>query len=499
MAESPSVPAAQPSKSLFPFLIETEETQQAAMDEAVVLYPTPAVGHLVSMVELGKLILSHRSSISIHIFITAAPYSAGSTASYIAEVAAAVPSISFHHLPTVTLPSTAASHHETLTFEVIRLSKPHLRQALLSISKSHSINAVIMDFFCAASLSVASELNIPGYFFFTSGAACLALLLYFPTIHENTTKSFKDLNTVLHVPGAPPVLSSDMPSPTLDRYDKAYEYFLEFATSFPKSAGIIANTFELLEARAVKAISDGLCVPTTNTPPLYCIGPLIAAKNESDGVPECLTWLDSQPSQSVVFLCFGSLGLFSKEQLTEIAIGLERSGQRFLWVVRNPPSNNQSLAISPLADPDLESLLPDGFLDRTREKGLVVKSWAPQVAVLNHDSVGGFVTHCGWNSVLEAVYAGVPMVAWPLYAEQRFNRLLLVEEIKIALPMKESEDGFVTAVEVEKRVRELMDTEAGNSIRERTITMKNEAKAAVSEGGSSRVALSKLVESWESK
>ncbi|KAF2312216.1 hypothetical protein GH714_028569 [Hevea brasiliensis] len=327
------------------------------------------------------------------------------------------------------------------------------------ISKSQSINAVIMDFFCAASLSVASELNIPGYFFCTSCAACLALFLYLPTIHDNTTKSFKDLDTFLHAPDAPPVLSTDMPKPMLDRYDKAYEYLLEFTTCLPKSAGIIVNTFELLEARAVKAISDGSCVPNSTTPFVYCIGPLIVTKNRNDGVPECLTWLDSQPSRSVVFLCFGSLGLFSKEQLREIAIGLERSGQR--------------------------------------ERGFVVKSWAPQVAILNHNSVGGFVTHCGWNSVLEAVCAGVPMVAWPLYAEQRFNRVLLVEEIKIALPMKESENGFVTAIEVEKRVSELMDSEAGNSVRERTIAMKKGARAAVSEGGSSRVALSTLVESWK--
>ena len=156
-----------------------------------------------------------------------------------------------------------------------------------------------------------------------------------------------------------------------------------------------------------------------------------------------------------------------------------------------------SLAVSVQPDPDLDSLLPEGFLDRTKERGLVVKSWAPQLAVLNHDSVGGFVTHCGWNSVLEAVSAGVPMVAWPLYAEQRFNRVVLVEDVKITLSMNESEDGFVSATEVEKRVRELMDSESGNKIRERTLAMKDGAKAALSEEGSSHVALTKLVESWK--
>ena len=96
-------------------------------------------------------------------------------------------------------------------------------------------------------------------------------------------------------------------------------------------------------------------------------------------------------------------------------------------------------------EPCLELLLPEGFLERTKDRGFLVNSWAPQVEILNHGSVGGFVTHCGWNSLLEARCAGVPMVAWPLYAEQRMNRIFLVEEIKVALAFREAEDDqFVT-------------------------------------------------------
>lgn len=289
-----------------------------------------------------------------------------------------------------------------------------------------------------------------------------------------------------------------MPKPMLDRSSGEYDCFIDFFTHMPKSDGIIVNTFESLEPKAVKAISDGLCVPNGSTPPVFCIGPLIASdkgRGSGGNTEECLTWLDSQPSRSVVFLCFGSLGLFTAEQLKEIAIGLERSGQRFLWVVRAPPTKTEVLLAG--QDPDLDSLLPGGFLDRTKERGLVVKSWAPQVAVLKHDSVGGFVTHCGWNSVLEAVCAGVSMVAWPLYAEQRLNRVLLVEEMKLALWMNESEDGFVTADEVEKRVSEIMDSEKGKAVRDRVKAASEGAREAMSEGGSSRVALAKLVESWK--
>lgn len=162
-------------------------------------------------------------------------------------------------------------------------------------------------------------------------------------------------------------------------------------------------------------------------------------------------------------------------------------------------ATENGLAISAQAEPDLDSLLPDGFLNRIKERGLVVKSWAPQVDVLSHDSVGGFVTHCGWNSVLESLCAGVPMVAWPLYAEQRLNRIAMVHDMRIALSMDESEDGFVTAAEVQKRVAELMGSESGNSIREQTIAMKNAAMEALSKGGSSRESLSQLTESWTGK
>ncbi|KAL3596671.1 hypothetical protein D5086_008308 [Populus alba] len=312
------------------------------MEETVVLYPSPHVGHLVSMVELGKLLLTHRPALSIHIFIAAAPYIAGRTDKYISTVSASVPSIKFRHLPIVTPASTAATPLEVLTLEILHFIKPRVHEELINISKTFKIHGLIMDFFCTSGLSVADEIHIPSYFFITS------------------------------------VLATDMPKPFLERDNKAYQYFLDFSTQVPQAAGIMINTFEFLESKVVRAISDGLCVPDNPTPPIYCIGPLILADDKRGGSsktsPEdaykCITWLDSQPNQSVVFLCFGSLGLFTKEQLREIATGLEKSGQRFLWVVRDPPSHNLSVAIKANGYPDLDSLLPDGFLERTKERGL---------------------------------------------------------------------------------------------------------------------------------
>lgn len=296
----------------------------------------------------------------------------------------------------------------------------------------------------------------------------------------------------------PPLKAAHMPEPTLDREDPAYHDFIYFCSGMSQSDGIIVNTFEDLEHISIKAIADGLCVVDAPTPPTYYIGPLIAAGSEAENQHFCLSWLEKQPSKSVVFLCFGSRGTFSSPQVKEIAEGLERSGQRFLWVVKNPPPNEMAKQTEENPDVDFDSLLPEGFVERTGDRGLVVKSFAPQVAVLNKDSVGCFVTHCGWNSILEAVVSGVPMIAWPLYAEQHLNRNILVEDLRLAIPVEQREgDGFVSGIELEKRVRELMESENGKELRERGWKMREKALASWSSSGSSTKALTKLIELWK--
>ncbi|KAL0358917.1 UNVERIFIED_CONTAM: Baicalein 7-O-glucuronosyltransferase [Sesamum angustifolium] len=261
-----------------------------------------------------------------------------------------------------------------------------------------------------------------------------------------------------------------------------------------KSAGILVHSFCALDFRAMEALTNGLCVRDAPTPPVYSLGPLIARENNTHAGAkhDCLRWLDSQPSKSVIFLCFGRRGVFSGEQLKAIALGLENSGYRFLWAVRSPPGKHD---LGSAEEPDLAALMPEGFLERTKERGLLLKSWAPQVEVLRHGSVGGFVTHCGQSSLLEAVSSGVPMIAWPLYAEQRMNRVFMVEEMKVALRLEEAAGGFVTAAELEKQVKELMETKAGKDIRRRVMELKSAAEAAVMrKGGSSLVALDKFME-----
>nr|POE81794.1 udp-glycosyltransferase 88b1 [Quercus suber] len=313
------------------------------MEDVIVLYPSPGRGHLISMVEFGKLILKHQPSFSITILIlsdpntntnsTAPNYVASSTTQYIATVNSTTPSITFQHLPPISeIPRSTASPVE-LSFLIPLLNNPNLHQTLKTISQTSKLRAFIIDFFCDAAFEVATNLDIPTYYFFTSGASGLALFLYMPTLHKNVDKSFKDLSNMLFdIPGIPPIPASDMPGGISDRTSQRYEYFLNTATHMAKSNGIFVNTFDLLEKKAINAISDGLCVPDGLTPPIFCIGPLISSSNQDGDEHECLKWLTSQPSRSVVFLSFGSMGSFSAKQLREMAVGLENSGQRFLWV-----------------------------------------------------------------------------------------------------------------------------------------------------------------------
>ncbi|KAG6387721.1 hypothetical protein SASPL_152913 [Salvia splendens] len=461
----------------------------------IVLYPSPGMGHLVAMVELGKFILHHHPSLSITVLISPPSFNTGSTMDYVRHISATVPSISFHHLPTISLDLLSFPSMEAVIFELLHLSNPHVRSALASLPAS----AFIVDFFCTSSLPIAAEFHIPTYFFLTSGACVLAFFTYLPVIHNSTTESFKDMNRLLHIPGLPPIPSSDMMRPMLDRTWSEYQNFLNFSNEIPNSAGLIVNTFESLEPKPLQAIREGKCNPGGNTPPVFCVGPLLNTENQRGeyNEVECLKWLDKQPSKSVVYICFGSLGLLSAAQLRELAVGQERSGKRFLWVVRSPPTEDKSRRFLKPPEPDMEELLPEGFVVRTWERGMVVKSWAPQVAVLGNAAVGGFVTHCGWNSILEAVCAGVPMAAWPIYAEQHYNRVVLVEDMKVAVRVVEDEEeGFVSAEEVERRVVELM--EGAEEVRREVEKKRVEAREAMAKGGSSVAALRKMVDLWTS-
>jgi UDP:flavonoid glycosyltransferase YjiC (YdhE family) len=192
--------------------------------------------------------------------------------------------------------------------------------------------------------------------------------------------------------------------------------------------------------------------------------------------PECIKWLDSKEPGSVIYVSFGSSTITTAEELVELAWGLADSKHNFLWIIR----------------PDLikgdSAILPQDFLFETKEKGFVA-SWCPQEQVLNHPSIGGFLTHCGWNSMIESISAGVPMICWPFFGDQFANSRKSCNEWGIGLELR---DGFIRD-EVENIVNEILIGEKGKKVKKRVLEWKKMAEEATGFDGSSSLNLNNLV------
>jgi hypothetical protein len=218
-----------------------------------------------------------------------------------------------------------------------RSQAPALRDFLRSLPDVHALVADMLDVVYA--VDVAAEVGVPGHLFFSTGAATLSVFLGLPLLCSRSKGELKDLGDApVSFPGAPPMPASHLVDAVLDSGTDLYATALDVFGRMAAASGVLVNTFEALESSAVAALRDGRCLPGRATPPVYCIGPVIAQAETQEETHPCLPWLDAQPERSVVFLCFGSRCTVSPEQIGEMAKGLEKSGHRFLWVLRAPPA-----------------------------------------------------------------------------------------------------------------------------------------------------------------
>lgn len=190
----------------------------------------------------------------------------------------------------------------------------------------------------------------------------------------------------------------------------------------------------------------------------------------------CIQWLDAREIGSVVYISMGSLASLGSEQMQEIAKALEDCNKYFLWVVRGSEENK----------------LPLSFKERTSSKGLIV-NWCPQLEVLAHDALGCFVTHCGWNSTLEAISLGVPMVTFPQWTDQPTNAKCIVDFWKIGVRVRVDDKGFLNSHELELCIREVMEGERAIEIKSNATKWKHLTKEAMEEGGSSNANIEEFV------
>nr|GEY73757.1 anthocyanidin 3-O-glucosyltransferase 5-like [Tanacetum cinerariifolium] len=345
----------------------------------------------------------------------------------------------------------------------------------LNVSK---LKALIIDIFCTSMFDVCKDLSIPVYSFFTASAVLFMLSMYLPVMDREVE--------------------------VRNRKVEEYKWYLLHVSRLSMATGIFLNTWDDLEPVSLKALKHEPFLLNNSTPPVYPIGPL-TKQNESvvtEYDKEIIAWLDKQPKDSVLFVALGSGGTLTSEQLTELAWGLELSQQRFILVVRNPDDDAASSFFSTRNESDdPKAYLPKGFVDRTNRVGLVASSWAQQVAVLNHPSTGAFLSHCGWNSTVESLKHGVPIIGWPMYPKQRMNATMLSNEVGVAVKMPVVGDKGETVVvgreEIERVVRMVMEGEEGKTIRSKAKELEVSGRAALSCGGMSYETLTRLTESWK--
>ncbi|XP_031739590.1 anthocyanidin 3-O-glucosyltransferase 5-like [Cucumis sativus] len=360
-------------------------------------------------------------------------------------------------------------------------------------------SVLIADIFSIESFAVADEFDMKKYAFVASNAWFLAVMVYAQVWDREIVGQYVDQKEPLQIPGCESVRPCDVIDPLLDRTEQQYFEILKLGMGIASSDGVLVNTWDELQDRTLASLNDRNLLGKIS-PPVYSIGPIVRQPgSKKGGSSELFNWLSKQPSESVIYVSFGSGGTLSFEQMTEVAHGLEMSRQRFVWVVRAPKVRSDGAFFTTGDESEEQSLakfLPEGFLERTSEVGFVVSMWADQTAVLGSPAVGGFFSHSGWNSALESITNGVPMVVWPLYAEQRMNATMLTEEIGVGVRSKElPTNALIEREEIAAMVRKIMveEDDEGKAIRAKAKELQRSAAKALGEGGSSHHNFARVV------
>ncbi|KAF8407936.1 hypothetical protein HHK36_007076 [Tetracentron sinense] len=445
-----------------------------------VIFPFMAQGHTIPLLHLANLL--HRRSVTVTIFTT--PANSPSILRSLNYKDISIINLPFpENVPG--LPSGVESTDKlpSMAFFIpfansTKLMQPHFEKALSSLPK---VSCIISDGFFGWTQQSATKFGIPRLVFY-------GMSNYSMAISKVVTKyrpylGLKSDDEPFDVPCFPWVklTRNDLEPPFCDPEPKGEysEFVMEQIIATSKSQGLVVNSFHELEPSFHDYWNSEV------GPRAWCVGPVFLAepqKVEPQKKSKWVQWLDAKLAEgrSVLYVAFGSQADILPEQLREIAIGLEKSKMNFLWVVR---SKGLELNV--------------GFEERVKDRGLVVKEWVDQREILGHESVNGFMSHCGWNSVLETICASVPILALPLMAEQHLNARMAVDELGIGLRIlaeNGSVRGFVRSEAVEKMVRELMEGEMGKEVRKKVKEMEKMASGAMEQGGSSWRTLDLLIE-----
>ncbi|KAF6157358.1 hypothetical protein GIB67_004296 [Kingdonia uniflora] len=449
----------------------------------IVLFPFMSKGHTIPLLHLARLLL--RRGITVTVFTTTlnSPFIRGS----LTDTKAIVIDLSFPE----NIPQLPPGVESTDKLPSLSLFIPFVNSTILmqtefdlALQTLSNVTCIISDGFLGWTRCSALKLGVPRLVFY--GMNNYAMAISEAVSISRPHAHIDSLDEPFTVPGFPwiKLTRNDLeppfndPNPKGDRWD----FVIEQVTANMQSNGFVVNSFYELETKFVDHLNAG------PGPKVWCVGPLCLADSPKIVQPQpkykpiWMEWLDEKLSKGepVLYVAFGSQAEITVEQLREIADGLEKSKVNFLWVVR---SNG------------LEYL--EEFKKRAKDKGLVINEWVDQVAILSHQSVSGFMSHCGWNSAMESICAAVPILAWPMMAEQHLNARMLVEELGVGVPVltkNGSVRGFISSECIENTVKELMEGKKGKEARENVKEFRDLAMKAMDEDGSSSTTLDLLIE-----
>ncbi|KAL2345132.1 hypothetical protein Fmac_006417 [Flemingia macrophylla] len=460
-----------------------------------VLFPLMAQGHMIPMMDIAKILVHH----NVIVTVVTTPHNAARFTSIFDSVVESGLQIRLvqlqfpckeggvpdgcENLDMIPSLGMAASFFSAANF----LQQPAEK---LFEELTPPPSCIISDICLPYTHQIARKYNIPRISF--AGVSCFYLLCMTNIRIHNVVESITTESEYFVVPGIPDKIEVTIPQTGITMSERTMRHIRKAMLEAETEAyGMIMNSFEELEPAYV----EGFKKMRYNK--VWCFGPLSSYSNKDPlekaqrgkkaSIEEChlKCWLDSQKRETVIYACFGSLCNLIPQQLIELGLALEASERPFIWVIRE---GSQSEALE-------KWIKEDGFEDRTNGRSLLIRGWAPQLLILSHHAIGGFITHCGWNSTLEAMCAGVPMVTWPLFADQFLNQSLVVEALKVGVKVgvetpvtwgREEEIGVLVKKEdVERAIVKLMDeTNESKERRKRVRDFAEKAKRTIEEGGS---------------
>ncbi|XP_031273370.1 UDP-glycosyltransferase 76F1-like [Pistacia vera] len=435
----------------------------------LVLFPFPFQGHINPMLQLANIL--HSQGFSITIIHT--NFNSPNPSNY--------PHFAFHFIPENLSESEASTTDLAVLVQLLNTKcvEPFhdCLTKLLSDVEEEPVACLISDAIFSFTEAVAENLKLPMMVLRTGGASSFVVFTAFPFLRERGYLPIQDSKLEEPVVELPPLKVKDLPTINSRSPETIYELINGMVDGARASSGFIWNTFQDLEQSALANLGQQFSVPMFPIGPFHKCFPASSSSLLTQD-QSCISWLEKQSPKSVIYVSFGSLAAIKENEFLEIAWGLANSKQPFLWVVR-PGLTNGSEWLEPL---------PSGFLEMIDGRGHIVK-WAPQQEVLAHPAVGAFWTHNGWNSTLESICEGVPMICMPCFTDQSVNARYVSDVWKVGVQLENGLDRE----KIERTIRRLMVDKEGEEIRGRILCLKEKANICLRQGGSSSESIDSLV------